>query len=141
MPVDEVPAAPLFSSGRLSATESGLERRNGSLPTKSKSTHWVDVENRRTAGRGWGVSSLEGFEHWCRGRAKSAHQRGTLSTSYLLTDISSKPTLALDDGGERRTARTYFTHHAAVRHGYCCCPAGEAVTNETGFKGQSARLE
>jgi len=34
MPEDEVPAAP-FSSGRLSATENGLERVNGSLPTES----------------------------------------------------------------------------------------------------------
>ena len=48
MPEDEVPAAP-FSSGRLSATENGLERVNGSLPTTTKSV--VGREVGQTPGR------------------------------------------------------------------------------------------
>jgi len=76
MPEDEVPAAP-FSSGRLSATENGLEKVVGSLPTKS--TRWGDVESRRTAERECGGSPLEGFAHWCRGRAMRASAAGTIS--------------------------------------------------------------
>jgi len=65
MPEDEVPAAP-FSSGRLSATENGLERVNGSLRASQRrvrTTHWGDVKSRRTAKREWGGSPSEGFAH------------------------------------------------------------------------------
>ena len=98
MPEDEVPAAP-FSSGRLGATENGLERVNGSLPTKSP--RWGDVESRQTAAREWGESRLEGFAQWNRGCAMRASAADTIS-KLPADGYHFNQAFAFGDGGDRR---------------------------------------
>ena len=75
--------------------------------------------------KGNGEEVREKGSHTSAEGAPCAHRRRALSGSYLLTDITSNPTLAFDDGGDRRLT---ISHHAAVRHENRCRPAGEAVT-------------
>ena len=131
MPEDEVPAAP-FSSGRLSATENGLEKVVGSLSTMI--TRWGRRREPANCGKGMGRKSVRRVRTLVPRARYARIGGGHYQQSYLLMGITSNPALAFGDGGDRRLDGVI---HAAVRHENCCRPAGEAVTKRDRLHNQS----